>query len=52
LEADPCNFDARNNLVLLYRSLGDAAAVRRAAETPPGCRWSWQRVQMMQAAQQ
>jgi tetratricopeptide (TPR) repeat protein len=52
LQSDPCNFDARNNLVLLYRSLGDAAAVRRAAETPPGCRWSWQRVQMMQAAQQ
>jgi tetratricopeptide (TPR) repeat protein len=52
LETDPCNFDARNNLMLLYRSLRDDAAVRRTAAMPAGCRWSWQREQMMKAAQQ
>ncbi len=50
LEKDPCNFDARNNLILLYRSLGDLTAVRRAAEAPADCRWSWERRQMMDAA--
>jgi Flp pilus assembly protein TadD len=52
LETDPCNFDARNNLILLYRSLGDAEAVRRTAEAPSGCRWSFERQQMMDAARQ
>ena len=52
LETDPCNFDARNNLILLYRSLGDAEAVRRTAEAPPGCRWTFERQQMMDAARQ
>ena len=52
LEMDPCNFDARNNLILLYRSLGDAEAVRRTARVPGHCRWSPQRRLMMEAARQ
>lgn len=50
LQKDPCNFDARNNLILLYRSLGDLSAVRRTAEAPADCRWALERRQMMDAA--
>jgi tetratricopeptide (TPR) repeat protein len=52
LEMDGCNFDARNNLILLYRSVGDVEAVRRSAQVPPGCRWTPQRRLMMEAARQ
>lgn len=52
LEMDGCNFDARNNLILLYRSLGDAEAVRRTAQVPNDCHWSQQRRLMMEAARQ
>src|SRR5690606_2816952 len=40
LALDPCNFDARNNLILAMRVLSDAEEVRRLAEAPPGCRFS------------
>lgn len=41
LERDGCNFDARNNLMLILRSRGDQAAVRKlAGEAPPDCRYS------------
>jgi Flp pilus assembly protein TadD len=47
VEADPCNFDARHNLIVLYRSLGDGEAVHRTAQVPAGCRWtSQQRLSM------
>jgi Flp pilus assembly protein TadD len=52
LEMDGCNFDARNNLILLYRTLGDGEAVRRTAQIPKGCRWTRQRRLMMEAAEQ
>jgi tetratricopeptide (TPR) repeat protein len=52
LDLDPCSFDARNNLILLYRSLGDGNAVRRTAQVPAGCRWTPERRPMMEAAQQ
>jgi hypothetical protein len=51
LGMDACNFDARNNLMLLYRSLGDADAVRQTAQVPDGCRWSQERRLMMEGAQ-
>jgi tetratricopeptide (TPR) repeat protein len=50
LAADACNFDARNNLILLYRAVGDAEAVRRTAQVPKDCRWTPQRRMMMEAA--
>ncbi len=38
LAADPCNFDSRNNLILLHRTAGRSGeALERAAE-PRGCR--------------
>ncbi len=52
LEKDACNFDARNNLILLYRSQGDTEAVRRTAQVPGDCRWSPERKRMMEAARQ
>jgi protein O-mannosyl-transferase len=52
LEKDACNFDARNNLILLYRSLGDAEAVRRTAQVPDDCRWTRERRLMMEGARQ
>jgi Flp pilus assembly protein TadD len=52
LEIDPCNFDARHNLVLLYGSLGDSEAMSRAAEIPDGCRWSASQKSTMLAARQ
>jgi tetratricopeptide (TPR) repeat protein len=52
LAIDSCNFDARNNLILLYRSLGDVEAVRRSAQVPADCRWTPQRRLMMEAARQ
>jgi tetratricopeptide (TPR) repeat protein len=52
LKLDACNFDARNNLILLYRSVADAEAVRRTAQVPGNCRWSPERRRMMEAAGQ
>jgi Flp pilus assembly protein TadD len=52
LAVDACNFDARNNLILLYRAVGDGEAVRRTAQVPNDCHWTPQRRLMMEAAGQ
>jgi tetratricopeptide (TPR) repeat protein len=38
LALDPCHFDARNNLLLVYRREGDLAEAARIAQLPPDCR--------------
>lgn len=40
LELDPCNFDARNNLILVRRSQGRPDQVAELAVQPPRCRWT------------
>jgi Flp pilus assembly protein TadD len=37
LERDPCHFNARHNLLLLYRSQGKQDAYQRLADPPPVC---------------
>jgi hypothetical protein len=37
LDRDPCHFNARHNLLLLYRSQGKQDAYRRFADPPPAC---------------
>ena len=49
LGIDPCNFDARNNLILAYRSRGDALAAQRTAGSPVGCRFTAEQQQMIEA---
>jgi Flp pilus assembly protein TadD len=48
---DPCNFDARNNLILVRRTAGDTDAVRRLAVIPEGCRFSTKQQVALDAAQ-
>ncbi len=38
LAGDPCNFDARNNLILLHRTAGRLGEARERAAEPRGCR--------------
>ncbi len=49
LRHDPCNFDARNNLILVFRSRGDELAARRAARLPQGCRFTPEQREMIEA---
>ena len=49
LRIDPCNFDARNNLILAHRNRGDALAAQRTARSPVGCRFTSQQQQMIEA---
>jgi Flp pilus assembly protein TadD len=51
LVQDPCNFDARNNLILVRRTAGDTDAVRRLAVIPEGCRFSTKQQVALDAAQ-
>ncbi len=50
LEQDPCNFDARYNLILVHQARGDRAAARQAALLPAGCRFTEQQSQALAAA--
>ena len=38
LADNPCNFDARNNLILLHRTAGRLGEARERAAEPRGCR--------------
>ncbi len=49
LRHDPCHFDARNNLILVFRSRGDELAARRAARLPQGCRFTPEQREMIEA---
>jgi Flp pilus assembly protein TadD len=40
LELDPCNFDARHNLILLHRALGSFDEAQELARLPGNCRWA------------
>ena len=40
VELDPCHYNARHNLVLLYRSRGDEASFRRVAQIPSDCQFT------------
>ena len=40
LNANPCNFDARNNLLLIRRAQGRQSEAAVLAEAPEGCRFS------------
>ncbi len=50
LTQDPCNFDARNNLILARRAQGDTEAVRPLAAAPEGCRFSEKQQLALEAA--
>ena len=49
LRIDPCNFDARNNLILVYRKRGDRLAAQRTARQPADCRFTPQQQRMIEA---
>ena len=49
LRIDRCNFDARNNLILVYRNRGDRLAAQRTARSPVGCRFTPEQRQMIEA---
>jgi Flp pilus assembly protein TadD len=40
LDRDPCHFNARHNLLLLYRARGDDVSARQTKDVPPGCRFT------------
>lgn len=40
VDLDPCHYNARHNLSLLYRARGDEVALRRVAEIPSNCRFT------------
>jgi Flp pilus assembly protein TadD len=50
LARDGCNFDARNNLILVRRAAGDAEAARQLAVAPEGCRFSKKQQLALEAA--
>ena len=52
LARDPCNFDARNNLILLHRRAGRIGEARERAAEPAGCRLSKSHREALAAARE
>jgi Flp pilus assembly protein TadD len=50
LEMDGCNYDARNNLMLMLGQRGAADEARSFAEAPDGCRFSQEQLDALRAA--
>lgn len=50
LELDPCNFDARNNLILVRRTQGRSEQVAELAVQPARCRWTPQQADSIKEA--
>ncbi len=49
LEADPCNFDARNNAVLLETAVGRPAALSTLYPAPDHCRFTLEQQALLEA---
>ena len=52
LAIDECNFDARNNLMLVLRERGNIAMVRELAQAPRGCPFSQEQLDALELARE
>ena len=50
LSKDPCQYDARNNLIYIHRERGDLIRALAAATLPPDCRLAIRQHEALDAA--